>query len=692
MAEFDGLKFLNERIGELILEYNTALMNNDRRVPELLDELSRLCVLRGELKKTQSVTNEKDQKQPRDARIEFSNLDAVYRHMERHMGRSTICTLTFALMASVGVLLPARSLSAADIELIVRYGQGEAVTEFKNAQPADAVKRFVRSETRSQFFWGDFIAASPRLSFSTSGLIVEEGLRVEANFRKAFALGRLGYLIGGFTRGSEATAVDLQVALTVTQPAGLAEPFVVTLPLTITTFREVNNFGLVGTAGQIGFPTIFPTIEFTAGGAKHRLKVIGFGSVNAEGVVTTVPSLFSGDDVPVDSADLLAVIEPPCPEDPKEVAAVHEKIGDYANCSKDSPGNRIARYGQFGFRDVLEANSGDKLELECTFIPPTLAFFRLLFTPAGSAKSFTVGTCPFEAGCNLGEFYHSGDNDNGGRGDGKPDCFLLTRWTSKDYNLNDKPNPWTDDLDFFENELDWAEMVYSVTSNNLTKRDYKYKYNLGPPVPFSICTQGGQKPEGDLVGTTSLDPPLGPETEAFFDQVAARFAQIPPSGFPMGEDKSKPCDFNGDGRCDAADLQIFGGALDSCRGGAGYHPQADTDGSGCVDAQDRFHLFEADRDGDGIPDTADNCLTAANPSQIDSDGDGEGDVCESGVVGDFDNDGDVDRIDLNILLDWRNTAAAGPNDPKDLDRDGRITALDARKLVLLCTRLNCATQ
>jgi hypothetical protein len=608
------------------------------------------------------------------------------------MGRSTICTLTLALMASVGVLLPARSLSAADIELIVRYGQGEAVTEFKNAQPADAVKRFVRSETRSQFFWGDFIAASPRLGFSTGGLIVEEGLRVEANFRKAFALGRLGYLIGGFTRGSEATAVDLQVAITVTQPAGVAEPLVVSLPLTITTFREVNNFGLVGTAGQIGFPTVFPTIEFMAGGAKHRLKLIGFGSVNDQGVATTVPSLFSGAAVPVDSADLLAVIEPACP-DPDEVTTVfREDISSFGNCTPDSDGNRVARYGQFGFRDVLEADSGDKLEMRCNAPLFGLfgATFELRFTPAGSAKSFWVGGCPFDGGCNMGEFFHPGDKDN----NGKPDCFYLTRWISKDYHTNDKdPNPWTGLADSSENSLDWAEIIYDVTSGNLAKFDHKFAYNLGPPVPFSICTQGGQKPEGALVQTTSVvDPPLGPETEAFWAQVLAALAQIPPSGVPVGEDTSKRCDFNGDGRCDAADVQIFEGTLGSCRDDAGYHPQADTDASGCVDAQDRFHLFEADRDGDGIPDTADNCLTAANSDQIDSDGDGEGDACESAVVGDLDNDGDVDRDDLNILLAGRNSAAAGPNDPKDLDHDGRITVLDARKLVLLCTRLNCATQ
>ena len=39
-----------------------------------------------------------------------------------------------------------------------------------------------------------------------------------------------------------------------------------------------------------------------------------------------------------------------------------------------------------------------------------------------------------------------------------------------------------------------------------------------------------------------------------------------------------------------------------------------------------------------------------------------------------------------------NKFADGANDPKDLDGDGKITALDARKLVTLCTRARCATK
>ncbi|MYM91265.1 hypothetical protein GTP91_29330 [Rugamonas sp. FT82W] len=60
------------------------------------------------------------------------------------------------------------------------------------------------------------------------------------------------------------------------------------------------------------------------------------------------------------------------------------------------------------------------------------------------------------------------------------------------------------------------------------------------------------------------------------------------------------------------------------------------------------------------------------------------------AVGDLNNDGAIDRDDLTILLLSLNTAASGPDDPRDLDRDGRITVLDVRKLVDSCTRPLCA--
>ncbi|KAB8050729.1 hypothetical protein GCN74_26995 [Janthinobacterium sp. FT14W] len=61
----------------------------------------------------------------------------------------------------------------------------------------------------------------------------------------------------------------------------------------------------------------------------------------------------------------------------------------------------------------------------------------------------------------------------------------------------------------------------------------------------------------------------------------------------------------------------------------------------------------------------------------------------SAAPGDLNNDGAVDRADVNILLLGLNTLASGPNDPRDLDRDGRITALDVRKLVANCSHPLC---
>lgn len=64
----------------------------------------------------------------------------------------------------------------------------------------------------------------------------------------------------------------------------------------------------------------------------------------------------------------------------------------------------------------------------------------------------------------------------------------------------------------------------------------------------------------------------------------------------------------------------------------------------------------------------------------------------SRVWGDIDQDGDVDSNDLPTIIGGRNQSVLMADDMRDVDRDGRITLLDARKLVLLCTRPRCATQ
>jgi hypothetical protein len=60
--------------------------------------------------------------------------------------------------------------------------------------------------------------------------------------------------------------------------------------------------------------------------------------------------------------------------------------------------------------------------------------------------------------------------------------------------------------------------------------------------------------------------------------------------------------------------------------------------------------------------------------------------------GDLDGDTDVDQSDLNILIAARNTKATGGGDPRDLNNDGAIDALDSRVLVNLCSRPRCLVQ
>jgi hypothetical protein len=66
-------------------------------------------------------------------------------------------------------------------------------------------------------------------------------------------------------------------------------------------------------------------------------------------------------------------------------------------------------------------------------------------------------------------------------------------------------------------------------------------------------------------------------------------------------------------------------------------------------------------------------------------------LIEDIIPGDLDVDGDVDRDDVNIVMALRNTLATGHDDPNDIDGDGTITVLDARRLMRLCTRPRCAT-
>jgi len=115
----------------------------------------------------------------------------------------------------------------------------------------------------------------------------------------------------------------------------------------------------------------------------------------------------------------------------------------------------------------------------------------------------------------------------------------------------------------------------------------------------------------------------------------------------------------------------------------------DIDGDGeigtgdvCVLIDDADDDFTLDADGSGK--VSDSCLEEPNFSQLDFDGDGLGDqACDSNpetvapLACDVDFDGDIDSADVNRILADRRAQAAGPVDPRDPDRDGRISIADA---------------
>ncbi len=102
------------------------------------------------------------------------------------------------------------------------------------------------------------------------------------------------------------------------------------------------------------------------------------------------------------------------------------------------------------------------------------------------------------------------------------------------------------------------------------------------------------------------------------------------------------------------------------------------------------NIADQDIDGDGVLAYLDNCPDTFNPGQEDILERGVGDACA--LPADFDGDGNVDWLDVGLYLgsEQRNRPATTPYDPFDLDGNGIINLLDARKALLLCDVQGCA--
>jgi len=102
----------------------------------------------------------------------------------------------------------------------------------------------------------------------------------------------------------------------------------------------------------------------------------------------------------------------------------------------------------------------------------------------------------------------------------------------------------------------------------------------------------------------------------------------------------------------------------------------DAQGTALVDQWIRSGLGMgvADRENDGFADNVDNCKSTPNSSQLDSDGDGFGNMCDA----DFDNSGFVNVLDLAPVRQAYGSKVGDTrfNPNVDLNGDGRINVLD----------------
>ena len=163
---------------------------------------------------------------------------------------------------------------------------------------------------------------------------------------------------------------------------------------------------------------------------------------------------------------------------------------------------------------------------------------------------------------------------------------------------------------------------YSTWKSALTGNGFKW-LGSSDPVHYDYAGSGAKNLKGEDVLAFQMlwnlnnpgdkideDGSYGPQTEA-------RLAKSPAAGFTK-EPSCGVTDTDGDGVADDKD---------NCPKDKNKD-QLDTDGDGKGD------VCDGDDDGDGVADAADNCPLVENPEQADLDGDTVGDACDDDIDGD----------------------------------------------------------
>ena len=203
----------------------------------------------------------------------------------------------------------------------------------------------------------------------------------------------------------------------------------------------------------------------------------------------------------------------------------------------------------------------------------------------------------------------------------------------------------------------WAQIGGSNTNDELTGLDV----NSAGELVFSAFIQGTFS-----AGTKAITP------SGSYDGLVGGLS---PSGSWTWLDVTRSPDFvvNYGLAIDSNDIAATVGAF------ANQNPATISKGTTTITAAGGWDTFvwgfdpamKKDSDTDGVPDVTDNCPTVSNPSQANTDMDGQGDACDSDDDNDGLTDNSGDNCPRNGQFNWTSTQDFDvPTNSTDWDRDG----------------------